>query len=63
MAHILDTPQTGFGREQDPIVYYEESDLERIVNYSELDVIVVAQVFLRFRNEELLSEEEIVYVW
>ncbi len=43
-------------------VYYEEEDLERIIAYCELDVITLAQVFLRLRNELLLAENEIVYV-
>ncbi len=42
-------------------VYYEEEDLERIIAYCELDVITLAQVFLRLRNESLLAENEIVY--
>jgi len=40
-------------------VFYEENDLDRIVKYCELDVIAIAQVFLRLRNEELLKEDEI----
>ena len=43
-------------------VYYEEHDLERIVHYCERDVVTVAQVFLRLRNEELLDKDKIVYV-
>jgi hypothetical protein len=43
-------------------VYYEENDLERIVQYCEQDVITVAQVFLKLRNEELLAEDHIVYI-
>lgn len=43
-------------------VYYEDQDIDRIVKYCELDVITLAQVFLRLRNEDLLSENEIVYV-
>jgi len=43
-------------------VYYEENDLERIVQYCERDVVTVAQVFLRLRNEELLDEDQIVHV-
>ncbi len=43
-------------------VYYEDQDLERIVRYCEQDVITVAQIILRLRNEELLREDEIVYV-
>ncbi len=43
-------------------VYYEEKDLERIINYCELDVVTTAQVFLRLRNEALLADDEIVSV-
>ena len=40
-------------------VFYKEKDLERIINYCELDVVTTAQVFLRLRNEELLEDNEI----
>lgn len=40
-------------------VYYEENDLDRIVEYCERDTIAVAQVLLRLRNDELLKDEEI----
>ena len=43
-------------------VYYKEKDLERIVQYCECDVITVVQIFLRLRNEKLLTEDQIVYV-
>jgi hypothetical protein len=43
-------------------VFYVEKDIDRIVTYCEKDVIAVAQVFLRFRREELLIEEEITHV-
>ena len=43
-------------------VYYEENDLERIVQYCERDVVTVAQVFLRLRNEKLLKEVQILHV-
>jgi len=43
-------------------VYYVEKDIDRIVSYCEKDVIAVAQVFLRFRKEELLIEDEIIHV-
>lgn len=42
-------------------VYYEEDDLEGIVKYCERDVVSVAQVFLRLRNEDLSKENEVVY--
>ena len=43
-------------------VYYEEQNLERIVNYCEKDTIAVAQILLRFNNQELLSDADIVRV-
>jgi hypothetical protein len=43
-------------------VFYEEKNLERIVQYCERDVVTVAQVFLKLRNEELLTEDHIVYI-
>lgn len=43
-------------------VYYEEDDIDRIITYCEKDTIAVAQVFLKFRNEELLADDEIISV-
>ncbi|MDJ0646823.1 MAG: 3'-5' exonuclease [Flavobacteriaceae bacterium] len=43
-------------------VYYQEQNLEKIINYCEKDTIAVAQLVLRFRNLELLKEKEIIKV-
>ncbi len=43
-------------------VYYVEKDIDRIVTYCEKDVIAVAQIFLRFRREDLLIDDEIIHV-
>ena len=43
-------------------VYYKKKDLQRIVTYCEKDTIAVAQILLRFNNEALLKEEDIVKV-
>jgi hypothetical protein len=43
-------------------VHCEENDFERIVQYCERDEVTVAPVFLRLRNEGLLTKYEIVYV-
>lgn len=43
-------------------VFYIENDIDRIITYCEKDVIAVAQVFLRFRREELLIDDEIIHV-
>lgn len=43
-------------------VYYQEKNLKRIVTYCEKDTIAVAQVLLRFNNEDLIPEEHIISV-
>lgn len=43
-------------------VYYEDQDIERIITYCQKDVVALAQVLLRFKREELLTENELVYV-
>src|SRR6476620_8906922 len=43
-------------------VFYVEKDIDRIITYCEKDVIAVAQVFLRFRKEDLLIPEEIIHI-
>lgn len=40
-------------------VYYEENNLARIVTYCQKDVIALIQLFLRFRNEKLVNEDNI----
>ena len=41
-------------------VYYKDNDLPRIVEYCQRDVVVVANVLLRFNNMPLLKEENII---
>ncbi|MGS2741311.1 3'-5' exonuclease [Sinomicrobium sp. M5D2P17] len=43
-------------------VFYTEKDLDRIVTYCEKDVVATAQVFLRFRGEDILPEDAILHV-
>ncbi len=43
-------------------VYYKEKDLGRIVEYCEKDTITLAQLLLRFNNEELIDDKNIVKV-
>jgi len=40
-------------------VYYKNNDLERIAKYCEKDVLAVAQLFLKYKNENIISEENI----
>ena len=43
-------------------VYYKEKNIQRIVTYCEKDTVAVAQILLRFNNQELLKETDIVSV-
>lgn len=43
-------------------VYYEEKNLQRIVTYCQKDVITTAQILLRFKGMDLISEDNITYV-
>jgi predicted PolB exonuclease-like 3'-5' exonuclease len=43
-------------------VYYKEKDVSRIATYCEKDTIAVAQLLLRFNNEPLIEELNIVHV-
>ncbi|APG60855.1 3'-5' exonuclease [Christiangramia salexigens] len=43
-------------------VYYEKGEADRIVTYCEKDVLAIAQVILRLRQEDLLEEKEIISI-
>ncbi len=43
-------------------VYYEEKNLQRIVEYCQKDVVAVAQIVLKYRIKELLTPEEVFIV-
>lgn len=63
LCHIFNipTPKDDISGADVARVYYEENDLERIVTYCQKDVIALIQLFLRFRNEPLVDEDNIVY--
>ena len=43
-------------------VYYNEADLDRIIQYCEKDTITVAQLILKMRGEALLEQHEIITI-
>jgi DNA polymerase elongation subunit (family B) len=43
-------------------IYWEEDNLERIVDYCEKDVVATAQLFMRYKGETLIPEENITSV-
>lgn len=53
----IPTPKDDIDGSQVASVYYIENDLERIKTYCEKDVLTVAQIFRRFRNEPLLNHK------
>ncbi len=63
LAQILEipSPKDDISGDQVRDVYYKEKDIDRIIEYCQKDTITVAQLFLRYRNQEILSPEQIVY--
>ena len=64
LAHILGipSPKDDINGSEVRDVFYNEGDVDRIATYCEKDTITVAQILLRFRNEELLTDDEILIV-
>jgi len=62
LCHIFNvpTPKDDISGADVARVYYEENDLERITIYCQKDVIALIQLFLRFRNEALVEEDNII---
>ena len=61
MAHVLGIPSPKDDIDGSEVrdVFYEDNDLDRIVEYCEKDTVSVAQILLKLRNEDLLGEDEI----
>jgi len=61
LCHIfkVPTPKDDISGADVARVYYEDDDLERIAIYCEKDVIALIQLFLKFRNEGLINDENI----
>jgi len=64
LAHVfgIATPKDDIDGSQVGRVYYEENDIDRIERYCKKDVLTIAQVFLKFRLEELLNDASVEYV-
>lgn len=58
----IPTPKDDIDGSQVRGVYYDEQDLERIERYCKKDVVTVAQIFLKYRGERLLAEDNIISV-
>ncbi len=64
LTHVLNIPSPKQDIDGSEVrnVYYNEKNIERIAKYCERDVVAVAQIFLRMRNETILNESEIFSV-
>ena len=64
LANVLNVPTSKGDMDGSKVrdVYYNEKDIERISAYCEKDVIVVANIILRFKNLPLLTDEYIQIV-
>ena len=43
-------------------IYYKEKNIKRIAVYCEKDVVAVAQLYLKYKNQELIKDENIISV-
>ena len=55
----IPTPKDDIDGSQVSIVYWQENYLERIKTYCQKDTLTVAQLFLKYKGEELLTESQI----
>ena len=64
LTHVLNIPSPKEDIDGSEVrnVYYNEKDIDRIAKYCERDVVAVAQIFLRMRNEPIFSDSEIFSV-
>ncbi len=56
----IQTPKDDIDGSDVARVYWDERNLERIVTYCQKDVLTVAQVLLRFMNEPLIADKNII---
>ena len=64
LTHVLGipSPKDDIDGSQIAHVYYQEKDIDRIIRYCEKDTIAVAQILLRLRKENLLTDDEITFI-
>ena len=58
----IPTPKDDIDGSQVSKVYYEDSDIQRIIKYCEKDVVAVVQLYLRYKNKDIISEENIISI-
>ncbi|WP_431472571.1 3'-5' exonuclease [Nonlabens sp. SCSIO 43208] len=56
----IPSPKDDISGDQVRDVYYKENDIKRISDYCEKDVVAIAQIFLKLRNQPILSNDQII---
>ena len=57
----IPTPKNDIDGSMVSDVYWNDNDLKRIAKYCEKVVLATAQIFIKFRNEKLLQDEQISF--
>jgi 3'-5' exonuclease len=58
----IDSPKDDIQGNQVNQIYWVEHDLQRISTYCQKDVVAVAQLFLKYKGEQILSDDSIFFV-
>ena len=58
----IPTPKDNIDGSQVAGIYWKENDLERIKTYCQKDTLTVAQILLKYKGEELITEKNIEFV-
>ena len=58
----IQTPKDDIDGSQVSDIYWNDKDIERIKKYCQKDTLTVAQIFLKYKGEELISENNIEFV-
>jgi DNA polymerase elongation subunit (family B) len=63
LTHIFNipSPKTDIDGSMVADIYWIHNDLERIARYCQNDVLAIVQLFLKFRNEDTISNERIEF--
>lgn len=63
LAHLFEipTPKDDIDGSMVGSVYWQDHDLDRIARYCCKDVLTLARVFMKFRGEKNISDEDVVY--
>lgn len=56
----IPTPKDTMDGSEVGAVYWEQQNIEQIRTYCQKDIVTVAQILLRFRNEKLLDDDQII---